>query len=64
MRVELWLELETRCNLRCPFCFNHWKDGTSAPPVALATDELLESLAELMTWVECESVALSGGEPR
>lgn len=60
---DLWLELETRCNLGCQFCFNHWKDGTHAPPRKLPTPELLTCLEDLLNTAECKSVALSGGEP-
>lgn len=63
LHAELWLELESRCNLRCPFCFNHWKDGQSHAPDPLAVGELLQCLEDLLTYVDCTAVALSGGEP-
>jgi MoaA/NifB/PqqE/SkfB family radical SAM enzyme len=61
--VEIWLELETRCNLHCKFCYNFWKDGTAPPPDRLGTGELIEGLSRLLAAVECQKLAVSGGEP-
>jgi MoaA/NifB/PqqE/SkfB family radical SAM enzyme len=61
--ITLWLELEVRCNIRCRFCYNYWKDKTHAAPQPLPTEALLECLERLLDEVECERVALSGGEP-
>jgi MoaA/NifB/PqqE/SkfB family radical SAM enzyme len=62
-RIQLWLELETRCNLGCLFCYNYWKDGSAAEPAARSTEDTLAALADVLTKTECESVAFSGGEP-
>ncbi len=61
--IELWLELETRCNLQCKFCYNYWKDGISTAPQRLTTEKMLEALANLFHSVDCEKIAISGGEP-
>lgn len=62
-KVEIWYELETRCNLHCKFCFNFWKDGISSAPRRLSTEDALESLKQLFNAVECERISISGGEP-
>jgi MoaA/NifB/PqqE/SkfB family radical SAM enzyme len=61
--VEIWLELETRCNLQCKFCYNYWKDGVTAPPPRLPAHEFIEGLSRLFDRVSCERLAISGGEP-
>jgi MoaA/NifB/PqqE/SkfB family radical SAM enzyme len=62
-KVEIWLELETRCNLNCKFCYNYWKDGVTPAPHRLGTNEMLEALHKLFRVVECDKIAISGGEP-
>jgi MoaA/NifB/PqqE/SkfB family radical SAM enzyme len=61
--LELWLEVEARCNLRCRFCYNPWRDGSEAEPNALATPQLLEQLSLLLASVPTHHVTISGGEP-
>lgn len=62
--IELWLELETDCNLECGFCFNYWKDGSSSlPPRRLSTSDFLTSVDELAGIADIRVVAVSGGEP-
>lgn len=62
-RVELWLELETGCNLSCKFCYNYWKDGSAPEPGRLSSAETLGALRRLFEAVECSQIAFSGGEP-
>src|SRR5918911_1229962 len=62
-RVEIWYELETRCNLHCKFCFNYWKEGEARAPRRLPTAETLEGLRRLLDAVDCEKLTVSGGEP-
>jgi MoaA/NifB/PqqE/SkfB family radical SAM enzyme len=62
-RVEIWYELETRCNLHCKFCFNYWKEGDTRAPRRLPTAETLEGLTRLLDAVACEKLTISGGEP-
>ena len=61
--IEIWLELETRCNLQCKFCYNFWKDGSARAPERLGTGELIRGLDSLLGAVECRALAVSGGEP-
>jgi MoaA/NifB/PqqE/SkfB family radical SAM enzyme len=61
--VTLWLELETRCNLACKFCYNYWKDGSSAAPVSLDAPEIIACLDNVFDHAPCSQVAVSGGEP-
>ncbi len=62
-KIEVWFELETRCNLHCKFCYNFWKDGSARAPSRLTTVETLEALRRLFDAVDCEQIAISGGEP-
>jgi MoaA/NifB/PqqE/SkfB family radical SAM enzyme len=62
-RIQLWLELETRCNLKCRFCYNYWKDGSAPEPATRSTDETLAALSEILAKTDCDYVAFSGGEP-
>lgn len=61
--ISLWLEVESRCNLACKFCYNFWRPATETYPQTLSTDELLRGLSALLDEFECRRVALSGGEP-
>jgi len=61
--VELWLELETRCNLACRFCYNYWKDGSAPEPSRTSTADLIPALQRLLAAVDCRRLAFSGGEP-
>jgi MoaA/NifB/PqqE/SkfB family radical SAM enzyme len=62
-RIEIWFELETRCNLHCKFCYNFWKDGSAQAPSRLSTAETIEALRRLFDAVDCQQMAISGGEP-
>jgi MoaA/NifB/PqqE/SkfB family radical SAM enzyme len=61
--VELWLELETRCNLACKFCYNYWKDGSASEPERRSSHETISALRTLFESVQCTQIAFSGGEP-
>jgi MoaA/NifB/PqqE/SkfB family radical SAM enzyme len=61
--LELWLELETRCNLACRFCYNYWTDGSAAEPQSRTTSETVAALRMLFEAAEVTQVAFSGGEP-
>jgi MoaA/NifB/PqqE/SkfB family radical SAM enzyme len=61
--VELWFELETRCNLKCPFCYNYWKSGKLPEPSRANTSATVVGLRRLLASVDCRKMALSGGEP-
>jgi MoaA/NifB/PqqE/SkfB family radical SAM enzyme len=62
-RIQLWYELETRCNLCCRYCLSFWKDQVLAPPRSLAPPATLQALESLFEVVDCESITISGGEP-
>lgn len=61
--LELWLELETHCNLACRFCYNYWKDGSASEPKARTTAETIAALRRLFEAADVTRVAFSGGEP-
>jgi MoaA/NifB/PqqE/SkfB family radical SAM enzyme len=61
--IEIWFEAETRCNLSCKFCFNYWKDGSSAPPEQVSSERTLEALERIFGAFTCPKMTISGGEP-
>jgi hypothetical protein len=59
MLRTLYLELKSRCNLRCPYCFNSSNEG----PIRAHTDEaLLLILRKAREWPGVGELVLSGGE--
>jgi MoaA/NifB/PqqE/SkfB family radical SAM enzyme len=62
-KVEIWFELETRCNLRCRFCYNFWRGGAIAEPARMDMQQIRRALENLFAVAQCERVAISGGEP-
>jgi MoaA/NifB/PqqE/SkfB family radical SAM enzyme len=62
-KIEIWFELETRCNLKCKFCYNYWKNGKFIEPKRLGASELIRGFRNLLEVVDCNQVAISGGEP-
>ncbi len=61
--MNLWLELETECNLNCVFCYNFWKDEKQEKPKKLSSKNMSKVLKNIFDNVKCENIALSGGEP-
>jgi MoaA/NifB/PqqE/SkfB family radical SAM enzyme len=61
--ISLWLEVESRCNLACRFCYNFWRPQPEGYPEQLSTEQLLRGLTSLLDQFECRRVAISGGEP-
>lgn len=62
-KLQIWLELETRCNLRCQFCYNYWRGAPQDEPSQIATARLLPALDTLLDAADCSSITISGGEP-
>jgi MoaA/NifB/PqqE/SkfB family radical SAM enzyme len=61
--IELWMEIETRCNLSCRFCYNFWRGGLEPAPKAHTTQELIGGWHRLLTAVDCNLLTIAGGEP-
>lgn len=61
--IEVWFELETRCNLRCKFCYNYWRSGEQAAPARLSARDLIVCFEHLRRVSDISKVTLSGGEP-
>lgn len=61
--VELWVEVETRCNLNCRFCYNFWRGGIQPEPKQHTTSDLIKGLHRVLSSVECELLSIAGGEP-
>ena len=60
--IDIWLEVEKKCNLNCKFCYNYWKDNLT-PLSILSSKELIRCLQKLFDRVKCNKITLSGGEP-
>ncbi len=59
---SVWCEFDQRCNLKCSFCYNHWREeGRRAPPIP-DTTSVLDVLRQLFQRVEVTQLVLSGGE--
>lgn len=61
--VELWLEVEPKCNLHCSFCYNYWRGEPGKTPTTLPTSDLVNALRALLSQVDCRALSISGGEP-
>ncbi len=57
------LELTTRCNQRCRYCYNAWRDQEQQPHRELSLERLDNILDRLLDEVELEQITLTGGEP-
>ena len=63
MAVELWLEVESACNLSCPFCYNYWRPHGNRLDSRLSRKDLWAGFRWLRETVPVKRVVLSGGEP-
>jgi MoaA/NifB/PqqE/SkfB family radical SAM enzyme len=63
--VSLWLEIEKACNWRCTFCYNPWRESTSAASQGhrLVLGAYANGLDRLLELRRFDYVAVSGGEP-
>ncbi len=61
-RIEsISVNVTTRCNLRCSFCYNARRPGTAQE---LSADEMIEALESVRKWTaKGAMIALFGGEP-
>jgi radical SAM protein with 4Fe4S-binding SPASM domain len=62
-RHSLAIELTSRCNQRCGYCYNAWREDNGKGVGALASDELLALVDRALTEVHFDEVTLTGGEP-
>lgn len=54
-------EMTPKCNLRCIYCYNHWKKDNYLPD--FTSYKAKETLKQFMKTVKCDTVTFSGGEP-
>lgn len=59
----LLFELTQRCQNRCLFCYNVWKEKADYPSDELGTREAIALLEKVVPEAGCEYVGLTGGEP-
>ena len=57
------VELTARCNQKCTYCYNAWRDDGGAAMGELDHDTLMGLLDKLLDENELEYVTLTGGEP-
>lgn len=62
-RHSLAIELTSRCNQRCGYCYNAWREDNGRGVGALPGDELLALVDRALTEVAFDHVTLTGGEP-
>lgn len=62
-RHSLAIELTSRCNQRCSYCYNAWREDNGRGVGALAGDELVALVDRALAEVAFDHVTLTGGEP-
>lgn len=62
-RHSLAIELTSRCNQRCGYCYNAWREDNGRGVGALPSADLLALVDRALTEVEFDQVTLTGGEP-
>jgi len=60
---SLIYEVTARCNLRCPHCYNVWKDGAAYPQEELSTRRACRLIRKAVRESRCRHFTLTGGEP-
>ena len=60
---SLIYEVTSRCNLRCPHCYNVWKDGVDYAREELPTDRACRLIRKAVRESRCRYFTLTGGEP-
>lgn len=60
---SLAIELTSRCNQRCSYCYNAWREDNGRGVGVLAGDELVALVERALAEVEFDQVTLTGGEP-
>lgn len=61
-RGLLAVEVTARCNRRCRYCYNEWRDRDAAPE-DLPADELLAVVEAALEATGRRAIQISGGEP-
>lgn len=62
-RYSLAIELTSRCNQHCSYCYNDWREDNGKEVGALPGDTLVELIQRALTEVKFDHVTLTGGEP-
>ena len=59
----LAIELTSRCNQHCSYCYNDWREDNGRSVGAMPRDQLLPLIDRVLGEVEFDHVTLTGGEP-
>ncbi len=59
----LLYEVTQKCQNRCVFCYNVWKEDEKYPREELSAAESIELVDKLIRETECKYIGLTGGEP-
>lgn len=62
-RHSLAIELTARCNQKCGYCYNAWREDDGKGVGALPSEQLLALVDRALGEVEFDEVTLTGGEP-
>ena len=62
-RNSLSVEVTSRCNRDCTYCYNVWKADDAYPLEELPTTELVQLVGDALRASGISSVQISGGEP-
>ncbi len=57
------VEVETRCNLACIYCYNCWKAAPGYPRGRLSTRKTIKMIRKMAKEAGADQIALTGGEP-
>ena len=60
---SLALELTTRCNQQCLYCYNPWRSEPARATEELSTDKICRLVDRVLEEAELEHLTLTGGEP-
>jgi radical SAM protein with 4Fe4S-binding SPASM domain len=60
---SLLYEVTPRCNLKCLYCYNVWKDDVGYTQEELSTQKALELIKKAIKESRCRQFTFTGGEP-
>ena len=63
--IKYILSLTNRCNLKCDYCYQSWKDEAISMPTKIIDKFIFKLLIDLNTYPEVDDIFINffGGEP-